>query len=47
MDSLWQEIKEEYSALMPNVDTADVEIELWGQHNRHAPAIDICQATQT
>ncbi|KAK0146901.1 repressor of the inhibitor of the protein kinase [Merluccius polli] len=33
-DSLWMEIKEEYGALMPSVDTADVELNLWRQHNR-------------
>lgn len=33
-DNLWMEIKEEYGALMPSVDTADMELNLWRQHNR-------------
>ena len=27
-------MKEEYGALMPSADTADVELNLWRQHNR-------------
>ncbi|XP_056135090.1 52 kDa repressor of the inhibitor of the protein kinase-like [Lampris incognitus] len=43
-DGLWRDIKEEYGDLMPGVDAADVELELWRQRNGRAPAVgDVCQ----
>lgn len=46
-DTLWHEIKEEYGALMPNVDAADVELELWTQFNSTEPSSsDMCEVLQ-
>ncbi|MGH0123174.1 UNVERIFIED_CONTAM: hypothetical protein FKN15_013678 [Acipenser sinensis] len=41
--AMWSEIKEEYEAMMPSVQTADAELELWRHCNTDKGSSEICE----